>query len=131
MSAACLAIGAAVLALAQPSFTLDWTHSVERVAWVETWTVDGGALRLDRSALRGSGAGMEPGPEAHLRDGWWVSDGGQRVPELLLAASGATGAGWRLCADGTCREIGETRGAPIRIAPCDDTRSARPATVPE
>ena len=39
--------------------------------------------------------------------------------ELVLAASGATGEGWTLCAAGACRELGAAPGAPIRLAPCD------------
>ncbi|ETX30583.1 DUF1850 domain-containing protein [Roseivivax isoporae] len=115
---ACLLAGAAMLVLAAPEVTLSWTHSVERVTWVETWQVEEDALRLTRVAVRGSGAGMEPGPDAVLEDGWWVSPGGTRVPELVLAASGATGAGWRLCADGTRRDLGAEAGAPVRLAPC-------------
>jgi hypothetical protein len=117
--AACLAVGALVLPLATPEFTLHWTHSVERVEWVEHWQVAPDELILQGSALKGSGAGMEPGPEARLSDGWWVSPGGTRVPRLLLAASGATTGGWTLCADGTCRQIGSDAADPLVVAPCD------------
>ncbi len=119
MSGACLAAGALVLGLVQPVFTLGWTHSVERTAWVESWKVAPDHLVLLGSALKGSGAGMEPGPDARLEDGWWVSPGGLEVPSLTLAASGATTGGWTLCADGTCREIGAETGAPLTLAPCD------------
>ncbi|NDV01110.1 DUF1850 domain-containing protein [Pseudoroseicyclus tamaricis] len=114
----CLAVGAALLALADPVITLSWTHSVEQTEWVETWEVGPERLTLLHSALKGSGAGMEPGPEAELEDGWWVSPGGLEVPELLLAASGATASPWTLCADGTCREIGGAAGPPLALAPC-------------
>ncbi|WP_299839490.1 DUF1850 domain-containing protein [uncultured Jannaschia sp.] len=111
-------LGATLLHLAAPDFTLRWTHSVERTEWVERWTVAGDHLTLRSAAVRGSGAGMEPGPDAVLRDGWWVSPGGLDVPALHLAASGATTGGWTLCADGTCRELGAVPGGPLRIAPC-------------
>ncbi|WP_299816373.1 DUF1850 domain-containing protein [uncultured Jannaschia sp.] len=111
-------LGATFLHLAAPDFTLRWTHSVERTDWVERWTVADDRLRLRDAAVRGSGAGMEPGADAVLRDGWWVSPGGLEVPALHLAASGETGGGWTLCADGTCREIGAAAGAPLRLAPC-------------
>ena len=123
MSLTCLMLGAATVMLAAPEFTLDWTHSVERVQWRENWRVTGTALVLDRSAIRGSGAGMEPGPDATLQDGWWVSPGRLQVPELRLAASGATGGGWRFCADGRCRDIGTTSGPSVVIAPCGADRA--------
>jgi hypothetical protein len=115
MTALCL--GAAVIAVA-PVFTLSWTHSVERVTWRETWAVEAGALRLTGAAVRGSGAGMEPGPGAVLQEGWWVWPAALSVPELVLAASGQTGAGWTLCAAGRCHALGSTPGAPLRLAPC-------------
>ncbi len=111
-------IGATTLALASGGFTLDWTHSVEHVGWREHWRVVGDQLTLTRAAVRGSGAGMEPGDDARLVDGWWVWSPGTVVPELRLAASGATGAGWRLCADGRCHEIGAAASEPLRLAPC-------------
>ncbi|MFZ5751393.1 MAG: DUF1850 domain-containing protein [Pseudomonadota bacterium] len=119
MSGACLSVGALALHLATGAFTLEWTHSVERIPWREEWRVEAGGLRLVRAAVRGSGAGMEPGEGARLVGGWWVWEPDRPpVPELDLAASGATGAGWRLCADGACRELGAAAGAAIRIAPC-------------
>jgi len=68
--------------------------------------------------ISGSGAGMAPGEDAVLQDGWWVWQPGTVVPDRHLAASGATGAGWRLCDGPTCHEIGRDAGAAIRIAPC-------------
>ncbi|GGL70115.1 DUF1850 domain-containing protein [Wenxinia marina] len=116
----CLAVGTALLALTDPVVTLGWTHSVERTGWVETWEVGDGGLTLLSSALKGSGAGMEPGPEARLVDGWWVSPGGLTVPQIVLAASGKTVSPWRLCADGACRALGADPGAPVTLAPCPE-----------
>lgn len=124
----CMA-GLPPLPLSEGRFTLEWQHSVERVEWREFWAVTPGpALALTGAAIRGSGAGMEPGEGAVLRDGWWQwsIDPPREFPELLLGASGATGAGWRLCdagRDGACREIGTRSGAPILLAPCDGTAS--------
>lgn len=114
----CLLAGAAVLTLAGPAFSLHWTHSVERVEWVEHWTVERDALHLTRAAVKGSGAGMEPGPGAVRQDGWWVWAPDTRLPALHLAASGATGAGWRLCDGTTCHDLGLAPGAPVTLAPC-------------
>lgn len=121
MSAACLMVGLTALTLATGQFDLTWRHSVERTEWRESWAVEQGALRLTGAAVKGSGAGMDPGPGAILEGGWWLwrPDLGP-VPELRLAASGATGGGWRLCADGRCRDLGVAPGDGIRLAPCPD-----------
>jgi len=115
----CLLIGAAALTLGSPDFTLSWTHSVEKIAWVESWQIAGQTLRLTRVAIKGSGAGMEPADDARLEDGWWVWNPENTVlPGLLLAASGATGSGWQLCSSGDCHELGAAAGAPISLRPC-------------
>jgi hypothetical protein len=115
----CLMVGATALQLAAATFTLSWTHSVERTGWHETWEVGTAGLVLREARVRGSGAGMDPGPGARLEGGWWVwLPDLPPQPALVLAASGATGAGWVLCADGTCHEVGAAPGAGLRIAPC-------------
>ena len=66
---------------------------------------------------------MEPPEGARLEGGWWVY--APHLPprrELVLAASGATGGGWTLCAGGSCREIGADAVAPVRLGPCEDSR---------
>lgn len=116
---ACLMVGAAVLTLAAPDFTLTWRHSVEKVEWRETWRVEAEGLRLVAAAVKGSGAGMEPGDGARLEAGWWVwSPDLPPVARLALAASGATGAGWQLCDGGGCREIGAEPGTAVVLTPC-------------
>ena len=114
---ACLLAGGVALAVSG-GFTLGWTHSVERTEWLEAWHVANGRLHLDEARIRGSGAGMEPGEGAIRRDGWWVWQPGLSVPELALAAPGATGGGWRLCTDAGCRELGAGESAPILLRPC-------------
>lgn len=112
----CIATGGTVLALAVQSFTLSWTHSVTRSLWWEKWEVSADGIRPIEARISGSGAGMEPPENAVLADGVWIY-----VPnlpyqrEVLLASSGTTGGGWLLCADGTCRTLGETAGPPLRL----------------
>jgi hypothetical protein len=111
-------IGAAALRLAAAGFTLGWTHSVEHLRWEEDWRVTPAGLVLVEARIRGSGAGMDPPADARLDDGWWVyTPALPPQPELLLAASGATGSGWTLCADGSCHELGADPGAPLRLKP--------------
>ncbi len=116
----CLAVGTLILHLASPDFTLSWTHSVERVTWQEDWRLDNARLSLVAARIKGSGAGMEPGEGAILTDGWWEWPGDLTVARLSLAASGATGAGWTLCAGGTCHTIAARAGEPVNVASCND-----------
>ncbi|MBD3763886.1 MAG: DUF1850 domain-containing protein [Rhodobacterales bacterium] len=87
----CVTAAGGVLALAVSGFTLDWTHSVERVRWEEDWAVSSTALRPVRGRIRGSGAGMEVPPGAVLRDGATLNfeaDGGA-MGTIREFASGA------------------------------------------
>lgn len=118
--AGCLMIGAKALTLATAGFTLSWTHSVEKTVWAEDWSVVPGGLVLTEARVKGSGAGMDPGEGAVLSDGWWRwSPNLAPVPQLALAASGATVSGWELCADGACQTLGAEAGAALVIRPCE------------
>jgi hypothetical protein len=90
-----------------------WTHSVEKVDWQEDWRVTPNGLELVQARVKGSGAGMEPPPEARLVDGWFQWHPARPpLPEVLLGNSGAAGE-WRLCSDGSCRTLSEIFGHPI------------------
>lgn len=115
---ACLLVSGKALALAAPLFSLGWTHSVEKVEWVETWRLEGPRLVLEQARVKGSGAGMEPPPEARLQDGWYVWHPGRIERRLVLAASGATGSGWRLCSGGQCQMLGENAASPVHLEAC-------------
>jgi hypothetical protein len=120
----CLASLGVVKTLSIAAFTLVWTHSVEKVDWQEDWRVTPDGLELVQARVKGSGAGMEPPPEARLVDGWfqWQPQRAA-MPELLLGNSGAA-AEWRLCSDGSCRTLSEIFGRSIgmnvtTMKPCD------------
>ena len=121
----CLLAGTMAIALAPGgAFSIEWSHSVEKIRWHEDWQLAPEGLILRRAAVKGSGAGMEPGPGGHLEDGWWVW-----VPdlppqrELRLAASGETGQGWQVC--GTeCVTLGADAGAPLILRPCPNAPEA-------
>ena len=118
MSALCIATAAGVTRLAVAAFTLVWTHSVEKVEWQEDWRVEPDRLILAESRIKGSGAGMEPGEDAVLRDGWWTWRPGRVVDRLLLADSGAAGE-WRICTrDGGCRPLADPATAPYGLESC-------------
>jgi len=86
-------------------------------------------LQLLQARVKGSGAGMEPGDGAVLRHGWWEWQP-QLPPQqhLLLAASGATGEGWNLCAPGqACLRLAEVADEPVALSFCEPDQEAKPA----
>lgn len=97
------ALGAAEAAVPARSFTLAWTHSVEKTAWEEDWRIlADGRLAIAAARIRGSGAGMEPPADAVLADGAWhyrPHVGPQAV--LRLTRSHFTD-DYRLCWQGQC-----------------------------
>ena len=83
-----------------PQFTLRWQHSIEKTAWEEDYVVAGDWLLLSGARIHGSGAGMEPPPDAFLQGGVWH----YRVPDpwrrsLVLARSEFV-RDYELCLDG-------------------------------
>jgi hypothetical protein len=118
--AICIAAAGVTKVIAASAFVLSWTHSVEKSGWIENWVVESGKLQLTEARVKGSGAGMDPGQGAALKDGWWVwTPQARAIPEIALASAGATGGGWKLCYDGGCVTFGELAGDPIVIHPCD------------
>lgn len=121
MSALCILAAGKTLTLAAAAFTLSWTHSVEKTEWQEDWALTPEGLVVTEARVKGSGAGMDPGEGAREVDGWWVwQPEAPPVPELVLAASGATGSGWQLCHEEGCLDLGTTPADAVVIAPCED-----------
>lgn len=115
----CILAGAKAMSFAVSLFSLAWTHSVQKTEWQEDWAVTPAGLHMTKARVKGSGAGMEPGDGAVLKDGWWEwSPKNPPVGELRLAASGKTGGGWRFCHDGECVELGAEAGNDVLIRPC-------------
>ena len=109
----CLASAGALKTLALAAFTLAWTHSVEKTDWQEDWRITARGLELVQARVKGSGAGMEPPPQARLVDGWFQWQPKRAaVPQLVLGNSGAAGE-WRICAEGHCRTLSEIFERPI------------------
>ena len=123
MTGLCLGAGAAVAWLAVQSFTLAWTHTVEKTEWQEDWRVTPAGLVLVESRIQGSGAGMEPPEGARLEGGFWrYRPDLPPIPELRLARS-AVASDWRLCFEGSCRPLGAllppaAGDAPASLRPC-------------
>ena len=125
----CVTGAGKVVGLALSTFTLAWTHSVERIDWEEDWRVTPAGLEIVEARVRGTGAGMEPPPEAKLDSGWWRwRPGGGSKAVVVLRRSGAT-ADWRVCprdvdgvaVDRACRLLGDIVAAdPVALAPCPE-----------
>jgi hypothetical protein len=119
MSALCILAAGKTLTLAAAAFTLSWTHSVEKTEWRESWALTPAGLQLTEARVKGSGAGMDPGPGARRVDGWWVwQPEAPPVPELVLASSGATASPWQLCTKQGCLDLGEYPGEPVIVSSC-------------
>ncbi|WP_338034727.1 DUF1850 domain-containing protein [Jiella avicenniae] len=129
----CILSAGKATAIAATAFTLTWTHSVEKARWEEHWLAGPDGLTVTEGRIEGSGAGMEPPDDARLEGGAYVYDLDRApVPELVLAASGATGGGWRLCPeDRPCLELGRDPGPPIvlRWCPAPNPETATPESA--
>jgi hypothetical protein len=115
----CILTGGKLITVAATAFTLQWTHSIEKTEWREAWSLGPAGLVLTQAWIKGSGAGMEPGDDAVLKDGWW-SWRPKRTPvaRLSLAASGKTVSGWTLCHDGGCLPLGTKAGDDAVVGLC-------------
>lgn len=116
----CIAIAAKVVMVPITAFSLSWVHSVEKIEWREDWAVTPAGLELKLARVKGSGAGMEPGEGAVLKDGWWQwSPTVPPLPSIRLAASGLTPSGWELCHASGCMTLGATPGDESVISACE------------
>lgn len=121
--ALCLVAGEVVARLAVASFTLAWTHSVERVRWEEDWRIADGLLVPVAARIKGSGAGMEPPEDAVLRDGYWIYRPRLAPLAHLDLARSDSVADWQLCLDGACRSLGSYLPGPastVTLRGCAD-----------
>ena len=101
----CLLAGSTMVPLMAGAITLAWTHSVEKIVWEEDWRSGPAGLEVVEARVRGSGAGMEPPPEAKLAHGVWSWK--PNLPpqaQVVMRRSGAT-ADWRICIAGRCRPM--------------------------
>jgi hypothetical protein len=103
----CLAAGALAATLAVESFTLAWTHSIEKVRWEEDWRVEDNVLVLEQARIRGTGAGMEPPEGAVLEKGVWRYRPQISPLQHLLLAQSAYVAAYELCTTDGCRSVTE------------------------
>lgn len=100
--------------------TIAWDHSVEKSRWEEHYRIDGTNLRLVEARIRSFGAGMEPPPEATLRDGWWAWWPGNDIAVLRLTQSPFT-SDYELCWRARCESLQQLTASPTSPSrPADD-----------
>jgi hypothetical protein len=118
----CLLAGAMSVSLLSDHATLSWSHSVEKQLWEEDWRTTPAGLVIDEARVTGSGAGMEAGEDAVLREGFWRwKPGLPPIREIRLRRSGAT-ADYRICQDGRCRPLSDLLPGdadPVTLTSCE------------
>jgi len=123
MSLLCVSGGGVTVKLIASAFTLVWVHSIEKTPVEDAWVIEDARLRLVESRIKGSGAGVEPGPDARLVDGWlrWAPEHPMR-DRVTLRRSGYAGTGdWTLCLSGDCHPLGDIvppAADPVTLEPC-------------
>ena len=92
----CLAAAGLAVAIEASSFSLSWTHTIEKTEWQEDWRIEGDLLVMVEARIKGAGAGMEPPRGAVLKDGFYVFH--LRHPAAAGARAPPRTAGRRLAA---------------------------------
>ena len=132
MQAVCLLIAGVLRAtLPTQTFTLEWTHSIEKIQWRESYAVLGDRLALTGARVEGMGAGMEAGDGATFDgSGWRWKPSIAPLPEIILTLSPYT-SDYRLCAGASCRslhawaEVAPTTTAAVTVRPCAARSAAK------
>jgi len=122
VNAICVIVASVVQAtLPASEFTLEWQHSIEKTRWSERYRIDAEQLTLIEASVEGNGAGMQPPPEAVLRDRAWTWRPNLRLPVVVLAASEFAN-DYTLCALGRCTPLRTLRhsalAGPVELRAC-------------
>ena len=91
------------------TFSLEWTHSIEKTQWFEHWEVVAAPqphLRLLRARIEASGAGMEIPDNAIFRNGGYEYPVNQDLPSVTLSHS-PFAAQAALCVGKRCRPLAD------------------------
>ena len=129
MNGLCLGLAGVVWqALAMPSFTLAWQHTVEKIRWEEDYQSTFSGFLLVEARVRGAGAGMEVPPDAHFASGSWHYR--PQLPLLPILHLGRTpeAGDYQLCAEGHCQPMSDWLGPPDATKPSVELW---PCTLPD
>jgi len=104
LSGICLVAGLLLAPLGE-AITLRWTHSIQKTVWEEDYRLEANALRLVAARVRGTGAGMEPPPDAVLKEGaWHYAPALPLLPQVALRHS-PYAAPYIVCVAATCKPV--------------------------
>ncbi|MHB8947809.1 MAG: DUF1850 domain-containing protein [Rhodoferax sp.] len=117
-------------------FTLAWMHSIEKVRWEEDYGVVADVdprqppvLQALQARVRGSAAGMEPPPDAQLRDGWYAYTPQIQRPLALRLTRSIYTADYDFCSAGRCRPMSKLLASDGDITLLEPCRSGPPGPV--
>ncbi len=121
----CLLAAGALIHLHTAALTLGWTHSVEKIRWEEDYKLTKAGIVVTQDRLQGTGAGMEPPPDATF-DGKWFRYRPKLPPQpqIILRRSGMTVSDWSVCIKGRCKPMaaympkGHKNADPVTLKPC-------------
>jgi hypothetical protein len=108
-------------------FTLAWTHSIEKIRWEEDYRVQADAsgrpmLVAGHARILGSGAGMDPPPDAvHHADGWYEYQPHTPPLTILRLTRSPYVPDYDWCVRGRCeplRAVMPTDGDVTLLRPC-------------
>ena len=119
----CLLAAGALIHLHTAALTLAWTHSIEKIRWEEDYRATPAGIALTQDRIQGTGAGMEPPPDATFDGKWWryhARIGPQ--PQVILRRSGMTVSDWQVCIKDKCRTMGsylpDRKADPVTLKIC-------------
>jgi len=115
MIGVCLVAAGVAISLPLQTFTLAWTHSIEKIRWEEDYRLVDRRLKVVEARIRGSGAGMEPPDGAVLRNGVWHYQPALPAQERLRLARSPYVADYQMCWDGKCWPMTDIAG-PVETA---------------
>jgi hypothetical protein len=110
------------------TFTLAWTHSIEKIRWEEDYAVVPDAdhpnqarLIALKARIKGSGAGMEPPEDAKLVAGWYEFVPQELSAQKLFLTRSEFTCDYDWCVHGQCQGMGNLlpsdRGVTL-LTPC-------------
>jgi len=127
-SALCIVVGTALVTIPAQRFTLRWQHTVEKILWEEDYVVAGEWLYLSGARVQGSGAGMEPPPDAIKVGDSWHYRPADRWHRAVVLARSEFGRDYEVCIDGICKQLSTWAPGPLArttLSPCPGGSAAR------
>jgi hypothetical protein len=127
-AALCIVVGTALVSIPAQHVTLRWQHTVEKILWEEDYVVAGDWLYLSGARVQGSGAGMEPPPDAIKVGDSWHYRPADRWHRAVVLARSEFGRDYEVCIDGICKPLSTWAPGPLArttLSPCPSGSAAR------